>query len=96
MLDQAIVIFCICDEASKSLNIKDDSQCKMSTAEVMTLKGRSSRKIQQEFPGLCKRYWGKHFWGIGYAAFSAGEVTDKTIKEYIENHSSDDEMFTVE
>jgi len=32
MLDQTIVIYCICDEVSKSLNIKDDSQCKMSTA----------------------------------------------------------------
>ena len=36
MLDQTIVIYCICDEVSKSLNIKDDSQCKMSTTEVMT------------------------------------------------------------
>jgi len=36
MLDQIVVIYCICDEVSKSLNIKDDSQCKMSSAEIMT------------------------------------------------------------
>ena len=36
MLDQSIVIYTICDEVIKSLNIKDDAQCKMSTAEVMT------------------------------------------------------------
>ena len=32
---------------------------------VKRLKGRSSKRIQEEFPPLSKRYWGKHFWGIG-------------------------------
>lgn len=36
MLDQIVVIYCICDEVAKTFNIKDDDQCKMSTAEVMT------------------------------------------------------------
>lgn len=36
MLDQTIVIYCICDEVLKSLGLSDDKQCKMSTAEVMT------------------------------------------------------------
>jgi len=63
---------------------------------VKALKGRSSVKIQQEYPELGKRYWGNHFWAIGYAAFSAGEVTDKIIKEYIANHMNDQgENFTV-
>ncbi|MCZ6924609.1 MAG: transposase, partial [Rickettsia endosymbiont of Ixodes persulcatus] len=30
------------------------------------LKGKSSRKIQQEFPELRKQYWGKHLWAVGY------------------------------
>ena len=30
------------------------------------LKGRSSRKLQQEYPELKSRYWGRHFWAIGY------------------------------
>ena len=68
----------------------------VSVSEMMKLiKGRSSRKIQQEFPELCKKYWGKHFWAIGYAAFSAGEVTDKVIREYVSNHSEDEGTFTV-
>ncbi len=29
---------------------------------VKKLKGRTSRKIQQEFPRLKKQYWGRHFW----------------------------------
>ena len=35
MLDQTVVIYCICDEVFKSLNLVDDMQCKMSTPEVM-------------------------------------------------------------
>jgi len=35
VLDQTIVIYCICDEVLKSLDLSDDKQCKMSTAEVM-------------------------------------------------------------
>lgn len=60
---------------------------KISVSEMMRrIKGRSSRKIQEEFPQLHKRYWGKHFWGIGYAAFSSGHITDEMIKEYLEDH----------
>jgi putative transposase len=54
---------------------------------VRLLKGRSSRRIQEEFPQLGNQYWGKHFWSIGYAAFSSGRVTDKMIQEYIQEHS---------
>ena len=36
MFDQMIVIYCICDEVTKTLHITDDVQCKMTTAEVMT------------------------------------------------------------
>ena len=67
---------------------------------VKDLKGRSSRKIQEEYPQLSRRYWGKHFWAVGYAAFSSGYVTDEMIQEYLENHDKDsnhnDDNFTVE
>ena len=74
---------------------------KLSVSEIVRrLKGRSSRKIQDEFPHLSKIYWGKHFWGIGYAAFSSGHVTDDMIRHYIENHKNDpnhnDDEFVVE
>jgi len=60
------------------------------TEVVKSLKGRSSRLIQQEFPQLGKQYWGKHFWAIGYAAFSSGTITDEMIREYIKNHEGKD------
>ena len=48
------------------------------------VKGRSSRLIQQEFPHLRKRYWGKHVWARGYFCASVGQVTEKMIAAYIE------------
>ena len=73
----------------------------LSVSEIVRrIKGRTSRKIQEEFPQLGKRYWGKHFWGIGYAAFSSGHVTDKMIQEYLNNHDQhpnhNDDDFKVE
>ncbi len=53
---------------------------------VQYLKGKSSRKIQQEFPELKKRYWGKHLWAVGYFVRTTGNVTDQMIKAYIEKH----------
>ena len=29
---------------------------------VRRVKGRSSHRVQMEFPDLRKRYWGRHFW----------------------------------
>jgi putative transposase len=46
---------------------------KLSVSEMIKrLKGRSSKMIQAEFPELGAKFWGRHFWGIGYAAFSSG------------------------
>ncbi len=61
---------------------------------VKRAKGRSSRKVQQEFPHLKKRYWGRHFWrwGVpsrwarGYFSATSGNVTDDVIDAYISNH----------
>lgn len=50
------------------------------------IKGSSSRHLQEEFPELNKRYWGRHMWAIGYFCASSGTVTDEMIKQYIENH----------
>jgi len=60
------------------------------TEIVKSIKGRSSRLIQQEFPQLGKQYWGQHFWAIGYAAFSSGVITDEMVREYIKNHEGKD------
>jgi putative transposase len=42
--------------------------------------------IQREFPSLKKRYWGKHFWAIGYGSWSVGGITDEIVKAYLEHH----------
>ena len=54
---------------------------------VQRVKGRSSRKVQMEFPALKKRYWGRKFWCRGYFSTTSGNITNKTILEYIENHA---------
>ena len=53
---------------------------------VKRLKGRSSRILQQEFPQLRKQYWGRHFWAIGYGAWSTGNITEEVVKKYLEHH----------
>ena len=54
---------------------------------VRIAKGRSSRKIQQEFPHIKKEYWGCHFWARGFFSSTSGNVTDDIINNYINEHS---------
>ena len=54
---------------------------------VQRAKGRSSRKVQMEFPELRKRYWGRHFWARGYFCTTSGNITNEMILEYLDNHS---------
>ena len=53
---------------------------------VEKLKGRSSRLIQQDFPALSKKYWGRHFWAVGFGVWSTGNITDEMVQEYLEHH----------
>jgi len=53
---------------------------------VKKLKGWTSRILQVEFPELKKRYWGRHFWAIGYGAWSTGNISDEIVQEYLEHH----------
>jgi len=53
---------------------------------VKKLKGRTSRMLQQEFPALGKKYWGQHFWAVGYGVWSTGSITDEMVQEYLEHH----------
>ena len=54
---------------------------------VQKAKGRTSRRIQQEFPELRKTYWGKRMWGRGYFSATSGNVTDDMINDYINHHT---------
>jgi putative transposase len=58
---------------------------------VKRLKGRTSRKLHQEFPLLKKRYWGRHFWAIGFGCWSTGNITDEMVNDYLEHHRKPDD-----
>jgi len=62
------------------------------------LKGASSRKLQDEFPHLKKRYWGQPVWARGYFCASVGVVSQAQIQEYIDKHSQEppDENFHID
>ena len=53
------------------------------------MKGRSSYRVQQEFPALKKRYWGRHFWARGFFCTTAGNVTEDVILQYLAAHGPD-------
>lgn len=48
-------------------------------------KGRTSRSWQGEYPELKRRYWGNHFWALGYGAWSTGNI-EEMIQKYPERH----------
>jgi putative transposase len=70
---------------------------RLSVSDMMQyIKGKSSRKLQEEYPTLGKRYWGQHLWARGYFCASSGTVTDEMIAAYIEHHEKpQDDVFTV-
>ena len=60
----------------------------LSASDLMRkMKGRSSHKVQREFPQLKKRYWGRHFWGRGYFSTTNGAITEDVVLQYLEKHS---------
>ena len=67
---------------------------------VQRLKGRSSRRMLEEFGELSRQFWGRHLWARGYFVASSGNVTDEVIAEYIASQGqkppSDDVDFRVE
>jgi len=73
----------------------------LAPSEIMRrIKGRSARKLFEEFPNIKKRYWGRHFWARGYFCATVGQITDEMIQEYLEHHfepnSSDNFKMEVE
>ena len=58
----------------------------LSVAQIMQyIKGRSSKKMQEEFNSIRKQFWGQHMWATGYFCRTVGTVTKEMVKEYIEN-----------
>ena len=59
------------------------------------LKGKSSYRLQREFPQLQKKYWGRHSWSRGYFGATVGAVSEEQIKQYIENQVDEEKSFKV-
>ena len=66
---------------------------------IKRIKGRSSRRMLEEFGELSRQFWGRHLWARGYLAASSGNVTDEVIEQYIESQGkeppSDDDGFSI-
>jgi len=63
---------------------------------VQSIKGRSSRRLQDEFEEVRKRYWGQHLWARGYFCATVGAVDEDTIRRYLESQKGDeDEGFKI-
>jgi len=50
---------------------------------VRRMKGRSSHKVQREFPVLRRRFWGRRFWGRGYFSTTNGAITEDIVLQKI-------------
>ena len=65
---------------------------------MQRLKGKSSRKLMQEYSHLRKLCWGRHLWARGFFVASSGNVTDEVIMEYIrtQEQAKGDDDFRVD
>ena len=59
---------------------------------VQKVKGRSSRRLQEEFPHLRKKFWGQHLWARGNFCATVGAVDEQTVREYIESQKWDEDV----
>jgi len=65
---------------------------------MQAIKGKSSRRLLQDFRTLRKEFWGQHLWARGYFVATSGNVTDEVIAKYIEEQDvepQDDDIFKV-
>ena len=53
------------------------------------IKGRSSRRLQEEFPHLKKKHWGQQLWARWYICATLGAVNEETVCAYIESQKLD-------
>ena len=59
----------------------------LAPSEIMRrVKGRSAKKLFEEFPVVRKRFWGRHFWARGYFCVTSGAMTQEKIEEYLRHH----------
>lgn len=52
---------------------------------VKALKGVSARFLFKEHPELKKQLWGGHLWNPSYYVGTVGNISEETVKKYIES-----------
>jgi putative transposase len=81
-------------------HISRDNVHIMVSEMMKRIKGRTSRKLLDEYKGMKKAFWGQHLWARRYFAATTGNVTDEAIMKYIEEQSKmerdKDEEFKVD
>ncbi len=81
-------------------HISRDNVHIMVSEMMKRIKGRTSRKLLDEYKGMKKAFWGQHLWARRYFAATTGNVTDEVIMKYIEEQSKmerdKDEEFKVD
>jgi putative transposase len=62
------------------------------------IKGRSAKRLFDDFPRLRKQFWGRHLWARGYFCVTSGAMTKEKIEEYLKHHfeRKDDDNFEIE
>jgi putative transposase len=75
-----------------ALNVQEDHvhlllSARPSTAPSLianTLKGITARQVFKHFPEVKKQLWGGSFWSRSYYVGTVGDMTEATVKQYIE------------
>ena len=49
-----------------------------------TLKGITARQVFKQFPEVKKQLWGGSFWSRSFYVGTVGDMTEETVKKYIE------------
>ena len=65
----------------------------LAPSEIMRrVKGRSAKKLFEDFGWLRKKFWGRHLWARGYFCVTSGakgdvpSPTEEKIREYLQHH----------
>lgn len=85
----------LCEENKWSigaLNVQEDHVHLFLSAEprtapsliANTLKGISARQVFKQYPEVKKQLWGGSFWSRSYYVGTVGDMTEETVKKYIE------------
>ena len=59
---------------------------------VQYVNGQSSRRPQEEFPHLRRKFWGRHLRAVGYFCATAGAENEQTGREWIESKKWDEDV----